>query len=134
MRSGFRMAWLLLVSVAVTGCQQSAEPATPEKKVALQFGTPLNGRLQDTYMRTCHNCHMNDVPGIPRAGDPEDWAPRAAQGLDVLVQHAMYGYRGMPPMGLCSDCTEADMRVLVAYMAGLTLPDSTPTPTPTPTP
>ena len=106
---------------ALAACSQESTNAAKPAAQALQFGPPLSARLQDTYMRTCNNCHRNDVPGIPRAGDAADWQPRAALGLDVLTQRAMYGYKGMPPMGLCHECEESDIRALVAYMAGLEL-------------
>lgn len=120
--TNLRPAVLALVFSCLAGCDKPGATATTGED--LQFGTPLEPRLQETYMRTCRNCHQNDVPGMPRAGDAADWQPRAAQGLDVLVQHAMYGYKGMPAMGFCHDCSEADMRALVAWMAGLKLPDA----------
>lgn len=106
-----------VIILSLAGCQEQGAGGGADDN--LQFGAALSPRLQDTYMRTCRNCHQNDVPGIPRAGDRQDWAPRAAQGLDVLVRHAMYGYQGMPAMGFCQDCSEEDIRALIVWMAGL---------------
>lgn len=51
-------------------------------------------------------------------GNAELWEARIAQGLDVLVEHAINGHRGhsgyMPPKGGCTSLT--DEQVAVAYV------------------
>ncbi len=113
-------ATIAVATLLVTACD-SASDGGNETDAGLRFGTPLSAERQALYMQSCHLCHRNDVPGIPRAGDPQDWEKRKQQGLDVLVRHAIRGNQGMPPMGLCQDCTQEDMRALVAYMAGIDL-------------
>lgn len=115
------LAVIAAACLLCAGCDAPSGDGGAPPDDGLRFGTPLSAERQTLYMQSCHACHRNAVPGIPRAGDPRAWEPRRAQGLDVLVQHAMKGFRGMPPMGMCPSCTEDDMRALVAYMAGLEL-------------
>jgi len=70
-----------------------------------------------TYGRFCFSCHAAGVAGAPKLGDGEDWAPRIAKGLDMLVATSIEGIPpGMPAKGLCMSCTEEDMRNTVAWM------------------
>jgi len=70
-----------------------------------------------TYGRFCFSCHAAGVAGAPKLGSAEDWAPRIAKGLDMLVATSIEGIPpGMPAKGLCMSCTEEDMRNTVAWM------------------
>ena len=60
--------------------------------------------------------------GAPQVGDAAAWAPRLAQGDAVLLDHTFNGFKSMPPMGACMDCTEPQYRALIEYMAGTALP------------
>ncbi len=112
------MRLLIVVCVLLlTAC----EPPGPPSTEGLQFGTALNAERQDAYSRTCARCHRSNAPGLPRSGDPSDWAPLLEQGFDTLVQHAIEGYHGMPAKGLCGYCSDEDIRAMVAYMAGIDL-------------
>ena len=42
--------------------------------------------------------------------------------MDTLLDHSINGFQGMPPLGLCMQCTEADFRALIEFMAA-TYPD-----------
>lgn len=106
------LAWLL------AGCGQTAAP--PAATVVLP---PLTATLAPVYARSCANCHTNPATGAPLAGDRAAWTPRLAKGGDVLLEHTVNGFNGMPPMGGCADCSEDQYRALIAYMAGVeTLP------------
>lgn len=48
---------------------------------------------------TCAKCHATGENNAPRIGDVQAWAPRAAQGLTALTEHAMQGIRNMPAHG-----------------------------------
>ncbi len=64
----------------------------------------------------CGMCHAAGVAGAPKIGDKAAWAPRIAQGVDVLVQHAMSGIRAMPPKGTCAACSDAEIKGAVEYL------------------
>jgi len=73
---------------------------------------------QAIYQKSCQACHAAGVAGAPKLGDKEAWAPRIAQGMDVLVVNATNGKNAMPPKGTCMDCSEEDLKAAIEYMVG----------------
>ncbi|HUR41888.1 MAG TPA: c-type cytochrome [Verrucomicrobiae bacterium] len=76
-------------------------------------------RLGTLYVQTCMACHTSPGSGAPQAGDRAAWEPRLAQGMDALLAHTIDGHEGMPPLGSCMDCSEAEFEGLVRFMAGV---------------
>jgi cytochrome c5 len=105
-------AFLVLPAALLAGCGERPAAAAPPPTAAL---TP---ELQAVYARSCATCHAVPATGAPQAGDAAAWAPRIAQGEDALLDHTINGFNAMPPMGACADCSEAQYRALIAYMAG----------------
>ena len=68
------------------------------------------------YDETCSVCHAEGKLGAPKVGDKRVWAPRIGQNIDVLIYHAIHGYRRMPPKGTCIDCSDAEIIAAVKYM------------------
>ncbi len=70
---------------------------------------------------SCSACHKTGLLGAPKLGDKAAWAPRIAQGLDVLISHADNGFSGkvgaMPAKGGNSKLTTAEIGNAVAYIA-----------------
>ena len=70
--------------------------------------------------KSCAACHGPGIAGAPKIGDKAGWAPRIAQGGEVLVKHALEGFGGsagiMPPKGGFADLTDEDVRKAVEYM------------------
>jgi cytochrome c5 len=60
------------------------------------------------------------VGGAPPLGDVAAWAPRIAQGMDTLHQHALQGFTGaagyMPPKGGRVDLSDAEIMSAVDYI------------------
>jgi cytochrome c5 len=77
----------------------------------------LAPELARTCQSVCAECHARPGTGAPLPGS-EAWAGRRAQGTRVLLEHVVDGYRGMPPLGACGACSEADLRALVGYLSG----------------
>lgn len=73
-------------------------------------------RGETIYKQACFACHQMGVVGAPKLGDKQAWAPRLAQGLDTLRQHALQGIRGMPPKGGRTDLADEAVIDAVAYM------------------
>lgn len=71
---------------------------------------------QEVVKAVCSMCHAAGVAGAPKIGDKAAWAPRIAQGVNVLVQHAMSGIRAMPPKGTCAACSDAEIKGAVEYL------------------
>jgi cytochrome c5 len=51
------------------------------------------------YAAACSACHAAGIAGAPRTGDVAAWAPRFKQGFDLLVKHAVEGFKAMPAKG-----------------------------------
>src|SRR6185437_8881331 len=73
-----------------------------------------------TYDSTCHVCHGPGIAGAPKFGDKAAWAPRIAEGLPTLHQHALHGFQGksgvMPPKGGNTSLSDTDVEAAVDYM------------------
>ena len=71
------------------------------------------------YESVCTACHGAGIAGSPKFGDKAAWAPRVAEGLDTLYQHAINGYQGkngvMPPKG-GSGASDDDVKAAVRYI------------------
>ena len=109
-RATAQLTCALVCLAAACGRGDDLKPATP---------TQLAPALASTYQSVCAACHARAGTGAPFAGNDADWSQRRAQGADALLEHTVNGYRGMPPLGGCGRCSEADLRALVAYLAGV---------------
>ena len=68
------------------------------------------------FSSNCLQCHARAGIGAPLIGNAQDWQARQAQGEQVMLQNVVEGIRGMPPLGYCSACDEADFRVLIRLL------------------
>lgn len=95
----------------------AAAPATPAP-AAPAAAENVVGKA--TYGKTCSLCHAANVAGAPKPGDKADWAPRIAQGMDVLYKHALEGFTGakgqMPARGGSSTLSDDDVKATVNFM------------------
>ncbi len=80
----------------------------PPEKVALTG--------QQVYQQTCFACHGTGAAGAPKLGDKAAWEPRIAQGMDTLVEHALKGFKAMPPKGGNPGLSDKQVADAVAYM------------------
>jgi cytochrome c5 len=73
-----------------------------------------------TYQRYCFSCHASGISGAPPAHVAEAWRRRLAQGDAVLLEHTVNGMpgNGMPPRGMCLQCTDQELLDAIHYMAG----------------
>jgi len=70
---------------------------------------------QQLYQGACLACHLAGVANAPKLGDSAAWAPRAAQGLEGLLQSAIQGKGAMPPKG-ASSYSDDELRRVIQYM------------------
>ena len=68
------------------------------------------------YSSVCFACHATGAAGAPKVGDKSAWLPRMAQGDATLLQHALLGFKAMPPHGGCAACSDAEIKAAVGYM------------------
>ncbi len=72
---------------------------------------------EDIYQASCFACHGTGANNAPVLGDVEAWAPRIAQGTDVLYANAINGLNNiMPARGLCMDCSDEEIQAVVDYL------------------
>ena len=93
------------------------EVAVGEVAVAAATTTSAAPRSGDqVYNASCMACHGTGVAGAPKIGDKAAWAPRAAQGIDTLLNHATNGFNAMPPKGTCADCSNDELKAAIEHM------------------
>lgn len=82
--------------------------------VAVASG-PKTGK--EVFESFCTTCHTAGVLNAPKLGNAADWAPRVAKGKDTLYKHAIEGFNSMPAKGMCSACSDDEIKGAVDYMA-----------------
>ena len=94
------------------------EPVVEHAEPVAPVATTLTG--PQVYNEACIACHGTGIGGAPKVGDAAVWAPRIAQGADVLREHAIVGYQGstgyMPPKGARIDLSDQEINDAVDYM------------------
>ncbi|UZE96514.1 c-type cytochrome [Alkalimarinus alittae] len=88
----------------------SAAAAAPEAAT----GGARSG--EDVYNASCFACHGTGAAGAPMLGNASHWGPRAEQGMDTLLSHAINGLNAMPPRGTCASCSDDEIAAAVEYM------------------
>ncbi len=71
---------------------------------------------EDVYNTSCKTCHGSGMAGAPKFGAPEQWTARIDKGMDTMYTNAISGFQGMPPKGLCMDCSDDELKAAVDYM------------------
>jgi cytochrome c5 len=105
--------------VAIAGQDNTAlAPPAAAPAVASTAAAELTG--EQVYNQACVACHGAGVAGAPKFGDKAAWAPRIAQGMDMLNTHALQGYQGkagyMPPKGGRTDLSDQSVVLGVEYI------------------
>jgi cytochrome c5 len=98
----------------LVGQSSSGEGKAVAPEKALPKATLDRGK--EVYQKVCAVCHDAGKLGAPKLGDQQAWSPLIAQNFDVLVQHSIKGYRGMPVRGACYNCSDTDIIAAVKYM------------------
>ena len=65
----------------------------------------------------CAMCHAGGLMGAPKIGDVALWAPRIAQGKDMLINNAIKGIRMMPAKGGNARLSDEEVAAAVISMA-----------------
>lgn len=102
--------------VLLAGCA-SPGPSPAEKAAFAAKAMPGDARLAGLYTQSCKTCHADPATGAPLVGDAEAWAPRLAQGPDVLLASVISGKNAMPAGGQCFACTPDDFKALTKFMS-----------------
>lgn len=94
--------------------RQNAATSKPEAATARLTGP----EVYNTVCIACH--HPPGLGGAPALGDGDAWAPRIAQGMETLIDHALGGYSGatgiMPRKGGRLDLSDEEIIGAIEYM------------------
>lgn len=125
-KTPFILAAFVATLLAACGQQESAAPEVPTAAVAEapDAGTvpakSANTAGASVYKTNCALCHAPGVAGAPKPGEKAEWAPRIAQGQELLYKHALEGFTGekgvMPPRGGAAGLTDDEVKAAVDYM------------------
>jgi cytochrome c5 len=70
---------------------------------------------EEVYNGACVACHGAGIAGAPKTGDKTLWAPRIAQGVNVLYEHAIKGFKTMPAKGGQVALSDDEVKAAVDY-------------------
>ena len=68
------------------------------------------------YENTCAGCHQTGLAGSPKFGDKAAWTKISAQGMKVMLKHAINGFNAMPPKGGDSSLDDKSVQAAVQYI------------------
>ncbi|MFC4527154.1 cytochrome c5 family protein [Dyella halodurans] len=123
----FAVALLLAACSGDKGTSSITPPSSPPNAEASAAAAPVPPAApavvspgEKVYQGTCVMCHGSPAVGAPVLGNKADWAPRIAQGKDVLYTHALQGFSGekgaMPAHGGNPSLDDAAIRAAVDFM------------------
>lgn len=126
MRTTKLLPLLLVALLAACGKSEAPKSEAPKAEAPAAAPAPVadaaadGGKGLDVFKKTCVMCHQTGVAGAPKLGDKPDWAPRIAQGPDLLYKHAIEGFSGdkgaMPAKGGNPSLSDADVKAAVDYI------------------
>lgn len=58
---------------------------------------PKSGK--QVFKALCHTCHVPGLMGAPKVSDKAAWQQRLSKGIKTLYDHAIHGFKAMPPKG-----------------------------------
>lgn len=115
-----RIAPVGAVYAGATGAAAQAEALKAAAAAAasqVAYGGTTDGKT--IYDNLCTGCHTSGAGGAPKL-DGAGMGARAAQGLELLVKHAIEGYTGtagvMPAKGGNPALTDEQVKVTVEWM------------------
>lgn len=107
-------------SVAAQPAAATAQPAESAKPAEGSAGNDPAAKGEKVFKVTCSMCHQTGAAGAPMLGKKDEWAPRIAQGMPALYDHAIKGFTGkkgmMPAKGGNPSLSEEDVKAGVDYM------------------
>ncbi len=95
----------------------SAEPVAEtaaKAETASAVQSSIDG--QKIYKSICFSCHDFGVAAAPKPGDKATWAPRLANGMDILYESSLNGKGAMPAKGGNSALSDDEVKAAVDWM------------------
>ena len=104
-----RACLIMAAALALPACGEAPKPEAEQENTAPEGG-PLEGYVtvdrlpmpsdphlvegRTVWAGTCQACHGLGEAGSPKITDKAAWAPRIAQGIETLHEHALQGFIG----------------------------------------
>ncbi len=104
-------------AAATAQVEENIKPVATVELAAADAGPHVDKTGAEVVAAVCGMCHTAGLMNAPKIGDKGLWAPRIAQGYDVLVSHAINGIRAMPARGGNPALTDGEIAGAVAHMA-----------------
>lgn len=102
----------MIIAILAAGCSESS-PGAGDVSTTEDARHPG----EEIYGQFCFSCHAAGIANAPKFGDAESWKPRIAKGPALLLQSTVEGMTpGMPPKGLCLDCSDQELADAIDYM------------------
>ena len=92
-----------------------APPPAPAAAAAVIAVAAKAKSGEEVYNAACVACHGAGIAGAPKTGDKALWAPRIAQGVNVLYEHAIKGFKAMPAKGGQVALSDDEVKASVDY-------------------
>jgi cytochrome c5 len=102
---------------ATSAADENIKPVATVEVAVADAGPHVDKSGEEVVKAVCGMCHAAGLMNAPKIGDKGQWAPRIAQGYDVLVSHAINGIRSMPARGGNPALTDGEIANAVAHMA-----------------
>ncbi|MEM9157856.1 MAG: c-type cytochrome [Verrucomicrobiota bacterium] len=124
--SNFAYLGVFAILILLAACSESSPPAEPAQTdpLSVELSEPDLIAGKDVWMGRCQVCHHTGLTGAPIIGQKDAWAPRIAQGLETLYEHALNGFVGptytsMPPKGGFPELTDDQVKSAVRFMVSV---------------
>ena len=114
-----RLMLLVLAGLLLAGCGDSTQSSAPPAAAADTPGdvAAASQSGEQVFNRFCASCHLRGLAGAVAVGDPKWQELLAVGGIEHLVARAREGVPpAMPPKGLCSSCSDAELQAAIEYM------------------
>ena len=112
--TGYTFLFTVLLAGLLSGCADKQV-----KYIAVIATADETAEAMQKWARSCAMCHVNGEGGAPTVGNSTDWQARIAKGQTALLSHTLQGFKRMPPLGYCMDCSNTDFAILIEFMSGV---------------
>ena len=70
---------------------------------------------EDVYKKHCTVCHATGLAKAPKVHDEAAWTARK-KTMEEFIATSKKGLNAMPPMGTCTDCSDAELKAAIEFM------------------
>lgn len=95
----------------------SVDSTSAAKTEPTEVNLPTAEQAETLYNRSCISCHSSGIANAPKSHDLAAWQPRLEKGMSTLLENTKRGINAMPPMGMCTQCSDQDFEALIVYMS-----------------